>query len=105
MIPFTSNIQDGMVLRNGNAEFSQATMVKRFFVSDCDEVIRPRSFPDGAFPRLIEFGGCLETLELDMFIMSVEELKTLLEASKKLRYLRILLDAPLTKVVSDNGRE
>jgi hypothetical protein len=92
--------QEGMVLRNGNGENDQATMIKRVFSNSCDEVVRPRPFPEGSFAKVIDFGASLERLELDMFVMSIDELRELLSSCKKLRYLRILLDAPLTKVVS-----
>lgn len=89
------------MLSNGNGDAELTTMLKRFFSTACDDVVRPRSFPEGALDKVIHYGGCLETLELDMYIMSVGELRSLLASCKKLRYLRFLLDAPLAKVVSE----
>lgn len=100
LIPVTCQIQEGMVLNNGNGESGQAKGLKRFFANSCDEVIRPRLFPESALSQLVKFGHNLEILELDMFIMSIDELKSILDSCKKLRYLRILIDAPLSKVVS-----
>ncbi|UZJ54382.1 hypothetical protein CBS101457_003702 [Exobasidium rhododendri] len=100
MIPVTCKTQDGMVLCNGNGKSGQATMLKRVFASACDEAVRPRPFPEGAITRIVEFGACLEVLELDFFAMSMEELRKVLESCKKLRSLRILLDATLTKVLA-----
>lgn len=100
-LPVTHHTQEGMVLNNGNgATPSQATMLKRVFSNACDEVVRPRLLPDQALPRIIKFGSNLETLELDMFVVTITELKSIVESCKKLRTLRILLDAPLTKVLS-----
>lgn len=100
LIPVTCHVQEGMVLNNGNGESAQAKGLKRFFSNACDEVIRPRPFSESALSKIVQFGYNLEVLELDMFIMSIDELKSVLDSCKKLRYLRILIDAPLCKVVS-----
>jgi hypothetical protein len=101
IFPVTHHTQEGMVLKNGNGvSMGQEMVLKRVFAAPCDEVVRPRLFPAQALPHITKFGINLETLELDMFVMSIMELKSVVESCKKLRTLRILLDAPLTKVVS-----
>lgn len=103
VLPVAWNSQEGMILNNGNGDFEQGMMLKRVFHHACDDVVSPRDLPLGGITRIIDFGSNLRTLEVDFFTMDLDDLKKIVEGCSKLEYLRVLIDAPLPKIVSSAG--
>lgn len=74
--------------------------VKCLYLNPCDPLLRPRKLPAGALERIQRQGKNLQILELDLFPLSIEEVRVILDSCRQLRTLRILLDAPLTRLLS-----
>ncbi|CEH14326.1 hypothetical protein CBOM_02182 [Ceraceosorus bombacis] len=69
-------------------------------VRSCHPMVLPRALPTGAMTSLITHGASLQKLELDFFILSIGELQALLHACHSLELLKVLVDAPMERLLS-----
>lgn len=74
--------------------------LKRSYQNACDDKIAARKLPEDALKKILMHGEELEVLELDMYELCTEDVRKLMDRCKQLRQLRILLDSPLSKLVS-----
>lgn len=79
---------------------STTFQLRRSYQNACDDKIAPRKMPEDALEKILLHGEELEILELDMYELCTEDVRKLMDRCKQLRHLRILLNSPLTKLVS-----
>lgn len=73
--------------------------------SPIDPVVAPQALPEGALKAIVSKGPAWRTLDLDLFELSPDGLKRVLEAGTEMSALKVMFGAPFKHLVRTLSRE